>query len=260
MGSPIKVDRQGCLSYQTRQAWGRTMGWPDLQEKALANSGMFPTTPLMRYSSGEWGLVMALARLLSGRSSPQVPLGKADEETLLGGEASDGLELFSGGGGFPGAVGEDQAAQIGDVLAEREFAVDLDLVNDGVLRILIGDAGGALDEFAGVLFGPPVLEVSFGVELAALVVEAVGEFVADSAAGVAVVGRVIHFGIEERRLEDAGGEVHVVGLRIVVGIDGGRGYVPFLAVHRFADFGELAAGFELDGAIDIAGEIAGLDA
>ena len=45
--------------------------WADLHEKALANSGMFPTTPLMRYSSGEWGLVMALARLLSGRSSPQ---------------------------------------------------------------------------------------------------------------------------------------------------------------------------------------------
>ena len=62
-----------------------------------------------------------------------VPLGKADEETLLGGEASDGLELFSGGGGFPGVVGEGQAAQIGDVLAEREFAVDLDLVNDRVL-------------------------------------------------------------------------------------------------------------------------------
>src|SRR2546422_6825488 len=31
-----------------------------------------------------------------------VPLGKADEETLLGGEASDGLQSLAGGGGLPG--------------------------------------------------------------------------------------------------------------------------------------------------------------
>ena len=38
------------LNYQTRQTWadGLTMGWPGLQEKASANSGMFTTTPLMR--------------------------------------------------------------------------------------------------------------------------------------------------------------------------------------------------------------------
>src|ERR1035438_2816077 len=65
------MDRPGGLSYQTRQAWGLTIGCPALHEKALANSGMLLTTPLMRYSSGECGLVMALARLLSGRSSPQ---------------------------------------------------------------------------------------------------------------------------------------------------------------------------------------------
>jgi hypothetical protein len=29
-------------------AAGFTIGWPDLQENALANSGMFTTTPLMR--------------------------------------------------------------------------------------------------------------------------------------------------------------------------------------------------------------------
>ena len=62
--------------YQTRQALGRTIGWPALHENALANSGMFDTTPLMRYSSGECGLVMALARLLSVRSSPQAHWAK----------------------------------------------------------------------------------------------------------------------------------------------------------------------------------------
>ena len=56
------------------------------------------------------------------------------------------------------------------------------------------------------------------------------------------------------------GKVHVVGLRVVVGIHGGRGHEPLLAVHRLADFRQLAPGFELDGALHVAGEIAGLDA
>ena len=37
--------------YQTRQTFsvGLTIGWPGLQAKASAYSGMFTTTPLMRY-------------------------------------------------------------------------------------------------------------------------------------------------------------------------------------------------------------------
>lgn len=40
-----------CSDYQTRQTFsdGLTMGWPALQPKAWANSGIFTTTPLMRY-------------------------------------------------------------------------------------------------------------------------------------------------------------------------------------------------------------------
>src|SRR3954462_10877639 len=57
--------------YQILHCCARTMGWPARQANALLNSGMLETTPLMRYSSGECGLVMALARLLSARSSPQ---------------------------------------------------------------------------------------------------------------------------------------------------------------------------------------------
>ena len=57
--------------YQTRQGCACTIGWPTLQANAFPNSGMFDTTPLIRYSSGECSLVMAFARLFSGRSSPQ---------------------------------------------------------------------------------------------------------------------------------------------------------------------------------------------
>ena len=51
--------------------------------------------------------------------------------------------------------------------------------------------------------------------------------------------------VEERRLQDAGGEVDVVHLRIVVGVDRGRRHVPLLAVHRLADLVQLAVELEL---------------
>src|SRR5579864_1977548 len=59
------------LAYQTRHGAARTMGCPARHAKAVPNSGMLETTPLMRNSSGEWGLVMAFIRLFSERSSPQ---------------------------------------------------------------------------------------------------------------------------------------------------------------------------------------------
>jgi len=62
-----------CLCYQTRQTFsgGLTMGWPGLQAKAWANSGMFTTTPLMRYWAGECGSTWARMRKSSGRSFAQ---------------------------------------------------------------------------------------------------------------------------------------------------------------------------------------------
>ena len=59
--------------YQIRHTFSGSLysAWPGLQEKAWANSGMFTTTPLIRYWCGEWGLVRALRRRASGRSPPQ---------------------------------------------------------------------------------------------------------------------------------------------------------------------------------------------
>ena len=70
------------------------------------------------------------------------------------------------------------------------------------------------------------VEVAVGVELAAFVVEAVGEFVADDGADVAVVDGVVGFGVVEGGLQDAGGEVDVVHAGVVVGVDGGRASCP----------------------------------
>ena len=99
------------------------------------------------------------------------------------------------------------AAEVGDVLARGELAVDLDVVDDRVLRVLVGDALRALLEALGVLLRPPVPQIAVGVELPALVVEAVGQLVADGGAGVAVVRRVVELRVEERRLSTPAGKL-----------------------------------------------------
>jgi len=50
------------------------------------------------------------------------------------------------------------------------------------------------------------MQRAIGVDLAALVVEAVGEFVADDRAGSAIVHRGVGIRIEDRRLQDRGRE------------------------------------------------------
>jgi hypothetical protein len=54
-----------------RQACARTIGWPGLKTRALANSVILETTPLTRYPLHECGLVRAFGRFLAGRASPQ---------------------------------------------------------------------------------------------------------------------------------------------------------------------------------------------
>ncbi len=63
---------------------------------------------------------------------------------------------------------------------------------------------------ARVLGGPPVAQLAVAVGLAALVVEAVGDLVADHAADAAVVDGRVAVRIEERRLQDRGREDDLV--------------------------------------------------
>src|SRR5947209_19989335 len=124
-----------------------------------------------------------------------IPLGEADEEALLRREPIQRLKILVFGGIFPGYISQNLAAKIGHVFTQRKLAVDVDVIYDNKACILVLNTLGPLLEFLGVLFRPPVAQIAFSVELAALVVKAVCQFVSDGAAGVAVIGSIIELSI-----------------------------------------------------------------
>ena len=78
------------------------------------------------------------------------------------------------------------------------------------------------------------------VELAPLVVKAVGNLVANDGTNGSVVVRRRTLGVEKRRLQNAGEEINVVHRRIVIRIDDLRRVGPLTAINGFADLGQLA--------------------
>ena len=186
--------------------------YPDHRLPGLAPEGLLKlrhvaTTPLMRYFPGECGSVMALARKFSGRSFSHAHWAKPTKKRCSGVSPSSGLQLHALSGFAPRHVGQHGSAEVGDVLSARQLAVDLDVVHHRVPGVLVAHAVHFLLEALGVVVSPPIPQVSLGVELAPLVVEAVGQLVADGGTGVSVVRGLVQLGIEERRLEDSGGEL-----------------------------------------------------
>src|SRR5580700_2851216 len=153
--------------------------------------------------------------LLLAPDSPE-----AEEKTLLGRESVDALAFFSG------LVFRDQALQRGEsdaraavvsgVFAQRETAVELQVIDGNEVGILVGHATHALLKLLAILLGPPVAQVARRIELAALIVEAVGKFVTDDQANATEVDSVIHGLVEERGLQNAGGKHDLVKRAVVI--------------------------------------------
>src|SRR5271166_1366309 len=131
------------------------------------------------------------------------PLGEADEEALVRSQTVAVGELLVLVGFFPRNVGQNRAAEIGDVFTLGQLRVDVDVVHYNVLAVLVHDTVRVLHELLGVLRGPPVLQISLGVELPPFVIEAVRQFVSYGRSSVAVVGRVVHLGVVQRRLQNS---------------------------------------------------------
>ena len=179
-------------------------------------------------------------------------IGVGEEESLLRGEAvgivAKGLgrhEFLEGGEGYL------QAAMVGDVLAQGELAVGVEVGQhlDGVE--VVDEDTSPLLEAGGVVSRPPVLEVAVLVVLAALVVEAVGHLVANDHADGAVVAGVVGRHVKEGVLEYAGGEAYLVGGGVVVGIDGLGRHEPLVAIDGLAGLGEHVVVLEGVGAGDV---------
>ena len=182
-------------------------------------------------------------------------LSVADEEALIGGETFELRQRIARRCVAEGLIGDFQTAVVGDVFTAGEGAVAvqagqyLDCVEE------TNHALGARFEVGHVLGRPPVAKIAFLVKLAALVVETVRHFVADHNTDRAVVGRIVGCGIEERRLQDAGGEANFVRRGVVVGVNSLRRHVPFVRIDGFVDAaGDFVGVIELGGATQILNE------
>src|SRR5271157_1770407 len=90
-------------------------------------------------------------------AAPTLPV--ADKESLIGREIVEGLQGLGLRVFLPRQVCEDQSPKIGDVLTQRQRAVDLNVVDDGVRRILIRNARSALFKFLRILRSPPIAQI-----------------------------------------------------------------------------------------------------
>src|SRR3546814_4948810 len=98
------------------------------------------------------------------------------EDALVAAQAVDPRGGLVAGGGLQRVVGDAQAAQGADVLAQGQLAVDVlvGVVGQRRIAVELGDQlVGACLEAGAVFLRPPVDVVAGAVELAALVVEAV---------------------------------------------------------------------------------------
>ncbi len=110
-----------------------------------------------------------------------------------------------------------------------------------------------------VVRGPPVAEIAVGIELAAYVVEAVREFVADHDADGAKVHGVVGSVVIERRLQNSSGECDVVLIWVVGGVHGHWRIRPISLIERLADLVEPALDVVLVRALRVAQRIAAHD-
>src|SRR6059058_3192194 len=97
----------------------------------------------------------------------------------------------------------------------------------------------------GVLRGPPVGELAFGIKFRARIIEAMADLVPDGGANRAVVGGGVRLRIEERRFQNGSGEVESVLEWEIQGVDRLRSHPPFVAVDGFTQLSELVMIFPL---------------
>ena len=158
-----------------------------------------------------------------------------------------------------GLVGDGETGVVGDVLAQRELAVDV-IAGHRLDTPRIGAPAPCvlalnLSRSAWVNQPGALEQIAVAIVLTALIVEAMTDLVADDGADAAVVDRIVGRRIEERRLQDGGGKHDLVHLGVVVGVDRLRRHAPLAAIDRLAQLIEIAVVFECLRADHIADQI-----
>src|SRR5947208_9255558 len=183
-------------------------------------------------------------------------LCEAQEEQLLAAEAGSPRRGLALERAPPGVVGHREARDVGDVLAQRLVAVDVD-VGERAVGVELRDETLARGlEVREVALGPPVLQPPAGVEQRTLIVEAVADLVADDGAGGAVVHDGVALRVEVRRLQHRGRKVERIHRREIYRIDQLRIHDPLGAIDRGAELGEVVVQLEQLGALRVAERVA----
>ena len=125
---------------------------------------------------------------------------------------------------------------VGYILAEREFAIDLEAREQCDAAEVVGYDFGTLVKLLFVALCPPVLDIAILVKLASLIVKSMGHLVSDGSANAAIVVGFVSGRDKKWRLQDAGREANLIGGGIVVGVDGLWGHEPLGLVDGLVDF------------------------
>ena len=136
-------------------------------------------------------------------------------------------------------VSDQQTSMIRYVLAQGKTPVRVQRIHHDNPVVLLGQFIRALRETSRVISGPPIHEVSVLIIVPPLIIEPMRHLVADHHAYRAIVHRIIRLGVEERGLQDSGGETDLVGGRVIISVYGLRCHIPARLIHRFARVGQL---------------------
>ena len=99
-----------------------------------------------------------------------------------------------------GIMSHGETRQIGDILAHCQLGVHIHSFDWAISGVLFTKLVGAGLESRGIFLRPPVTQQAIAVGLAALIVESVGDLMADYGANSAVVDRRVGMWIEKGRL------------------------------------------------------------
>ena len=185
--------------------------------------------------------------------------GIGGEEALVAREAADHRRFLAAQRQLVGGIGNLKSGKVADVLAQCAEPVHAG-ITEGAITVVLAHQPVRLgdEEFVGFI-GPPVEGSARGIELTALVVEAMAHLVADHGADAAIVDGRVRARIEEGRLQDAGGQHERVAERIVEGVHDVRVRRPARAVHRLAEISLLLIPLELVGGVDALDQLAGFN-